>query len=1073
LELIVSIRRRIRTIAFLLSLSSIPALAQVSAVLSGRVVDPSGAVVSGATVTATSLETGFARSAVTNQSGMYELLALPVGRYQVSAQKDGFAVEVRTGLLLVLGQNATIDFSLKVGQVAEQVKVEADAAMVTATTEDISGLVGEKEVKALPLNGRSYDLLLSLNPGIVNFTAEKTGGIGVSNSTTGNNFSVSGNRPQQNLFLLNGVEFTGAAENNMQPGGPSQNLLGVDAIREFNVLRDNYGAEYGKRPGAQVTVVTQSGTNQLHGSVYEFLRNNALDAPNYFDQGSAPLFQRNQFGGAVGGPIQEGKTFFFTNFEAYIQNLHQTSVAFVPDLASRAAAAPSVKPLLNLWPTPSPADPDFNGIAEVFSTPLQTIREYFGTVRFDHTFSPKDNFSAAYTIDNGNDFTPTYFNPYSTDVLTLQEQVLSLEETHVFSPTLLNTARFGFSRAGYYFNGEPTPGTPAANVPGFLVGKQVGAVVVGGSAASNPQAQLGLAGSNNGSNLHIARNLFTYEDRVGWAKEKHQLDFGVWFQQFQSNENIALSQYGQATFTSLATFLTGVTSTFLYDPAPSALNWRSLFGAYYAQDTIRLTPQWTVTLGFRGEFSTGWNEAHCRAANYTFTNGVISNQPHIGCDAFTENNAKFLPQPRVGVAWNLYPGKTVLRAGFGMYNELQDALGYRMDQNAPFNPVYSIANLSVSQLPINPAAPVPAKALLVPGGVQPDLKMPTLISWTVAFEQQVTPNTTLTLRYVGSHGYHEIVGVDANTPFPTICPASPCPAVYPSNFPVGLAGTPVPAGSFYIKSGTPRANPTIANTWTWFGWGDSLYNAMQVDVNRRFTNGLSFRGVYTWSKALDDGDSVNGTTAGNAPGLIANPYDIKSDWGPATYDVRNIGVISVVYDLPFGHGQRYAASLAGVSNVLASGWSVDSIVTLQSGFPFTAQLSYNPSNDGDTRNPVRPFNNPNFTGNPIVGSVNQWYNPAVFLQPPPNSGFWGNATRDGLTGPGLATWDFSAIKNTRLHERLNLQFRAEIFNLLDRANFNTPNLITFTPTGVSGSAGIISATSTTSRQVQFGLKLTW
>ena len=221
--------------------------------------------------------------------------------------------------------------------------VTENVPVVNSSTQDISGLVGEQQVEILPLNGRSYDLLLTLNPGIVNFTSQKTGGTGVSNSTTGNNFAVSGNRPQQNLFLLNGIEFTGAAENNMQPGGPSQQLLGVEAVREFNVLRDSYGAEYGKRPGAQVIIVTQSGTNQLHGSVYEFLRNNVLDAPNYFDQGSAPPFQRNQFGASLGGPLKKDKTFLFGNYEGFRQNLHQTSVAFVPDLASRAAAAPSVQ----------------------------------------------------------------------------------------------------------------------------------------------------------------------------------------------------------------------------------------------------------------------------------------------------------------------------------------------------------------------------------------------------------------------------------------------------------------------------------------------------------------------------------------------------------------------------------------------------------------------------------------------------------------------------------------------------------------------------------------------------------
>src|SRR5262249_19662522 len=263
---------------------------------------------------------------------------------------------------------------------------------------------------------------------------------------------------QQNLFLLNGVEYTGAAENNMQPGGTSGMLLGVDAVREFNVLRDSYGAEFGRRPGGQVIVVTQSGTNQWHGSVFEFLRNNAFDTPNFFDQGGPPPFQRNQFGASGGGPIQRGKTFLFSNYEGFRQHLHQTSAAFVPDLAARAAAFPSVKPLLNLWPTPSATDPVFPrectppttlpanacGIAEVFSSPLQTIREDFGTVRLDHIVSSRDTLSGIYTIDDGDDFTATPLDPFSADVVTLRSQVATIEETHVFSPSLLNTARFGY-----------------------------------------------------------------------------------------------------------------------------------------------------------------------------------------------------------------------------------------------------------------------------------------------------------------------------------------------------------------------------------------------------------------------------------------------------------------------------------------------------------------------------------------------------------------------------------------------------------------------------------------------------
>jgi hypothetical protein len=314
--------------------------------------------------------------------------------------------------------------------------------------------VGEHEVKSLPLNGCSYDLLLPLNPGIVNFTWEKAGGIGISNSTTGNNFSISANRPQQNVFLMNGVEYTGAAENNMTPGGTSQRLLGVDAVREFNVLRDSYGAEYGKHPGGQVIIVTQSGSNLWHGSVFEFLRNNALDAPNFFDKDGPPPFQRNQFGGSVGGPIQKDQTFFFANYEGYRQNLHQTSVAFVPDGVSRAAAVPSVQPLLNLWPTAPPGAPDFNGIAEVFGSAPQTIREDLGTLRFDHTFSARDSLAGIYTIDDSGDVTATPANPFSTFIgpglatwdfsvlknITLHER-LSLQFRAEFF-NLLNRANF-------------------------------------------------------------------------------------------------------------------------------------------------------------------------------------------------------------------------------------------------------------------------------------------------------------------------------------------------------------------------------------------------------------------------------------------------------------------------------------------------------------------------------------------------------------------------------------------------------------------------------------------------------
>ncbi len=550
---------------------------------------------------------------------------------------------------------------------------------------------------------------------------------------------------------------------------------------------------------------------------------------------------------------------------------------------------------------------------------------------------------------------------------------------------------------------------------------------------------------------------------------RHLISAGAWFQRVDSNEELALSQYGQATFTSLQTFLQGTASSLLFDPSPTPLGWRTWLGALYAEDAIRFGSNLKLTIGFRDEFTSGWNEAHGRAANYTYPGGIISNAPQIGSSDLTVNNAKFLPEPRLGLAWSPFGSKkTVLRAGFGMYNDLQDSLGYRTDQNAPFNPTYSLANATVSSLPINPLA-IPAAAKLFPGGIQPDLQTPTLISWSLRVQQQLTGNTTLSLGYVGSHGYHELLGVNANEPFPVICPASPCPATYPSTFPAGLAGAPVPAGSYYVPTAT-RANPNLVGTWTYFSEGSSTYHALQVDLNHRFSGGLVLRGVYTWSKTIDDGDSLNSTTSGSEPALVANPFNLAADKGLANFDVRNAAVISASYALPFGPGKHFLQSASGAGKFLVSGWTVNSIVTLQGGFPFTPQLSYNPSNNGDGKNPVRPFVNPNFTGPVILGNPNQWFNPAAFLAYP-TSGFYGNLGRDTLEGPGLATWDFSATKDTQLRERLRLQFRAEFFNLLNRANFSFPNPVAFSTSGVSPTAGLITGTSTTSRQIQLSLKL--
>ncbi len=1041
-------------LAILLGVQFSPmAWAQSGGSIWGSVNDTSGAAIPGATVTIKNMETGVTRTVAADETGKFNALALPAGHYEVTATKTGFRANATTGVTLVVGQREEITLTLQVGDVHQTVEVHGQPEAVAVTTEDVSGLVGERQVKELPLNGRSYDQLLTLNPGVVNYTSQRAGGTGTSNSVVGNMFSASGRRPQENLFLLNGVEFTSASEVDNTPGGVSGQLLGVDSVREFVVVQNNYGAEYGKRPGAQVNIVTASGGNDLHGAAYEFLRNSAMDARNFFDFGSIPEFQRNNFGAALGGPLRKDKSFLFGNYEGFRQNLGLSNLSLVPDDTSRASAVASVQPLLALWPVAN--GPELftsagaaSGIAEAFTNPVQNIGEDYGTTRFDQVFSDKDSSSATYTIDDSRANSPTT-NPFTLADIFLREQVVTLGETHIFSPTLLNQATVGFSRGAFYFNTNTTVNLPSWVQPG----DPVGAVVVGGGTTLNGASQITNGGTNAGSNLTAVRNLFTVTDKVTVTHGIHLLNFGVWLERVQANDTLEQDQFGQISFSTLQSFLQGSVSTYTFAPAYTPLGWRSLEGALYAEDTIRPKPSFELELGFRDEFTNGWDEASGRASNYAFgANGVIQTQPFVGDSALTVNRAKFLPAPRIGFSWSPFGlKKTVVRGGFGLYYALLDDLSYRLDQNAPFNTV-----LAVKGIPFSSIAPdlTYTGQRVIPSGVQPDLWTPAVESWTLKVEQEVSANTSLSVGYIGSHGYHGLLSLDANLPTPTICPASPCPAGYPT-------------GTLYYPSNAPLANNALWNTTTWVSEGLSSYNGLQVDVNHRLSKGLQFRGVYTFSKALDDGDNMNTSVATNSPTFVSNPLDPMADYGRASFDIRHSAVLNGTYALPLGRGKTEWA------NRLFGDWQISGIETMQSGLPFTPQLSYNPSNDGDTRNPVRPSLNPNFTGPIILGGPSEYFNPGAFIQPLP--GTYGNAGRNILQGPNLFETDLSLAKKFNLTERLNLQFRAECFNLLNHTNLNTPNPVVYAAAtgGPSPTAGVITSTATTSRQLQLGLKLLW
>lgn len=1054
--------------------------AQNGSSISGKVVDATGATISGAMVSIKNVETGASRDVVTSDDGSYLVLALPVGQYQVHVQKNGFKEAIRSGINLAVGQQAVVNVQVEVGPIAQAVTVSGEAQLINTTTDPVSGLVSERQIKDLPLNGRSFDNLITLNPSAINYELKSNN----TSTSNGSTFSVDGHRPLDNLTLLNGIEYTGSSQLAVTPGGVSGELLGIDAVREFNVLTDTYSAEYGKRSGAQVLVVTQSGANVLHGSLFEFLRNSDLDARNFFDQNRVPPFRRNQFGGSLGAPIKKDKLFVFGNYEGFRQSLALSNVTVVPDAEARQGLLPNATtgiyaPVANLnknmlqymsfWPQQNGPELYSNGVPSgiglSYNNPLNSIHENFGTLRTDYLLGPRDTLSAAYTIDDGTSLIPQS-DPLFASNLALRMQVASLQETHIVSPQTLNTFTAGFSRAGWSYS--PIDLTPISPSLSFVSGEGAGGIVVGGGVTTTANGTITSAGPNNASNVWNRRNLFTFADSMQMTKGRHQLSYGVWFQRVQDNEDTASRQLGQASFASLTTFLQGTVTTFQAVPIASELGFRSLFSAGFVQDVIKLRPNLTLRVGVRLESTTGWNEVDGRGSNYIpNAQGIIQTAPIVGNSVFTKNNATHLFSPRVGLAWDPFGnGKTAVRAGFGTYYSLIDALSFLLNSLPPYNTSISCPGSLFSIIPIVRGAPTPSNCSVAPQGVQADAQTPTVEEWNFTVERQLDSNTSLRAAYVGSHGYHGMLSIDPNDIPAQICStASGCTAGGTAT--TAASESHVAQGAQYIPVGT-RPNPALGAGFFWYTEGNSSYNALQLDATRRLTNGFQLRANFTWSKNLDMNSGLTGAQSANQAQMILDRNDLPRDWGPSALNVAYQSSISAHYELPFGQGKRWLNS-NGVSNKFVGGWQLNEIATLLSGFPFTPQDGSNRSGDGDTRNPDRPNLNPSFSGPVVTGNPNQWFNPNAFVLNP--FGTYGNVGRGVYSGPGLADLDLSVMKNTSLSERINLQFRAEMFNILNHPNFGTPNAIVFSGTTFSSSAGLITSTATTSRQIQFGLKL--
>lgn len=1034
------------------------AFAQVTtATISGTVKDETGGVLPGVTLTVKHLDTEIGRTLVTDEGGRYRVPQLALGNYEVQAELPGFRTGVRSGITLAVGQEAVVNFTLNVGEITEKVVVTGEAPLVETTSSAISGLVDDKKIRDLPLNGRSFEQLALLQTGVVPFFR---GGRSVDQGA-GTKFSVAGSRTDANNFLLDGTNIND--QSNASPGSAAGNLLGVEMLREFRVLTSTYSAEYGRYSGGVISAVTKSGTNEFHGSAFYFHRNDNLDARNFFDLGDPPEFKRNQFGFTAGGPILKDRTFAFGGYEGLRESLGLSNVANVPNASAHAGFVPDrtgalrlvgvdpkVKPFLDLYPLPN--GPDLgDGTARLFSNPNEPTREDYFTVRIDHKFSESDSFFVRYTFDDGFNSEPTRYPTINVDHVT-RSQYVTIEEKRIITPNLLNVFRFGFNRSFGIDNNRPLFEVPPSLL--FVPGQQLGLITFRGTGIT-------AFGGGAGFPRIFGHNVWQGSDDVTLTRGRHSVKAGLLMERVHSNATLSRAFGGQYFFNTLEDFL-GARPTDFEGDIPGTDNvrgWRqSLFG-FYVQDDLQARSNLTLNLGLRYEFTTVPTEANGKISNWR--NPLTATQPTVGDPWFLGSFKDF--GPRIGFSWDPWSdGKTAVRGGFGIFYDHLVAmpLNRAMSRIPPFHlfarlRTTEFPRIDLTQLRGDPTA-IASYAL--------DFKMkdPTKLSYSFNIQREIASHTVLTAAYVGSRSYHLVASNNGNNALPQI----------------------LPDGRKFFASGLRRRNPNIGQLqFLITPNGNSSYQSFQLSLNRRFSQGLQFQVSYTLSKNVNDADGVLSRTIDLAQGSVPqDPDDRRADRGLATFDLRNLFTLNYTYDLPF------ARNLPGATGRLLSGWQVNGITTLSAGTPFTAWISFNRSRNLATGSQItdRPNLRPGFSNNPVRGVSNgcpgipagtplggpeRYFDPCAFeLQ---EAGFYGNLGRNTLIAPGLVNFDFSLVKNTPLSEDKNIQVRVELFNIFNRANFSRPSVTRLfnQAGGRIGSTGIIDGTLTTSRQVQLALKL--
>ena len=1016
------------------------ASAQTTGTLSGIVRDSSGAPLPGVAVTARNVATELVRSDVTGAQGRFIIALLPPGEYEIRAELSGFKPHVRRNLQLTIGQTLTLDVTLDIGSLSEEVTVSGDASLVNTSSAELSYLVGSAAIERLPLNGRNYTDLALMQPGVLAYP-HRDGGSVVAH---GLGMSINGQDPRSNVYLLDGTlqnDFT-----NGPAGSAAGTALGTETVREFRIESNAYSAEFGRNSGGQINVLTKSGTNNFAGSGYVFHRNDALDARNYFDVGEKPDFHRNQFGATFGGPLRENRTFFFVGYEALIERLGRSISTVVPDDAARGGVLPSGNVGVNAAVAPYLAEfPRANGPSlgqglAAYNFPFdQQLDEQFGQVRLDYNLGDGHQLFARYTIDSTDQFLPTDYPQFPRNFIS-RNQFFTGEYRRVLSVKTLNTTRVGFSRTRIGQNVQANTSQPLGT---FIPGRDsMGDIDIGGMKRFGPQSS---------GNLRLVQNVFSLQNDLIHTRGRHVLKAGALAEHYQDNMVNPTFSLGIFTFADLNTFLTNRPASFvgLTPEAQFDRYWRfTLFGAYL-QDDFQVSPRVSINAGLRYEFSTLPKEKYDRDSALPDLSAAA---PVVG--PLYENPTYTNVSPRAGFAWDVFgDGRTAVRGGYGLYFNTNNHQNLIVTvTNPPFTPRPVIANPTFPEPPFNRAGAISMRP------VQFDLENPRVHIFNANVQRELWGGMTATVGYAGARGRHLLRSGDVNLAQPTGTTAD---------------------GQPFIAALTPRINPAFSTIELKSSDGESWYNAFVFEVRRRWADGLSLQSSYTFSKSVDTtqastffSDATNGTTSA-LPEFIPDYNKGLSD-----FDIRHNWVLNFTWQLPL------APDADGLAGALLHGWHLSGIWTMRSGNPLTvfvqtnrSRSQWNPSRGpgiGQDRPSYAPGYGPD---NAVLGRPEQWFDPSAFVLQP--AGTFGNTGRGDFIGPNLRTLDLSLAKIApwgRLGNSGRLEFRVEAFNVLNRANLGPPELRVFS--GTEGQPalptfGRITTTVTSSRQVQLSVRATF